>query len=341
MLLTMSDAGRYRPPRFHASPAEWNHAAQRVLLDVLDTQYAVTKRELEARASDRTWDPTVWPRPIDPGYFTHAMTDLHRQGLIMPTHEPTRGGAAITTWSRVPVRGLKGRIEDAAARKRLLAARHNGWSQRGGNGLGLIGRAGENALHTALADPECPLQPLGPTRTVLEVELLGEIDNHGLFADHKTDPSDPVVITALFEVKNRRQHYYSQDAAVRRFLAKAAHYQRERPNQLVLPVFVCRRYNITLWREGETNGFLPVTVNNQLVLPDHELDQNSLEEVRIELGYEDLVLGDTPTNRHLGMAKTSLYKYGRPYAQRWRTTHTQFLAEDLDDLPEEDELADD
>jgi hypothetical protein len=229
--------------------------------------------------------------------------------------------------------------DDAAQRKRLLTARHNGWSQRGGNGLGLIGRAGENALDQALRHPDCPLQgPLGSTRTLLDVELLGEIDNHGYLVD-LTDPSDPTAITVMFEVKNRRQHYYAADAAVLRFLANAAHLQHERPDRLIFPVFVCRRYQYTLWNHGKQHGYLPVTVANQLVLGDHELDQASLEEVRTGLGYSDLRLGDTPTNRHLGMARTSLRKYGRERAEQWRVSYRQFLVEDLDEIPPDDELA--
>jgi hypothetical protein len=128
----------------------------------------------------------------------------------------------------------------------------------------------------------------------------------------------------LFEVKNTRSWYYPNNEDVHRFLAKAAVVQQACPDQLILPVFVCRRWQYKLWERGEHHGFLPALVHNQLVLPDHELTPERFAEVRDEL-FEDMLLGDRPTNRHLGTLRTSIPKRGLAYAARWRQHHTLYL----------------
>ena len=339
-MATGSERYETRSGGFKRTPAEWHQAARTVLLAMLDEQYAVTVREIEARASDRTFRPAIWPRPIDPHHFTNARNELRDEGVIERTTAVTRGHDAIPvpTWSRVPARGLRRNIEGAAARKRLLTARHAGWSRRGGNNLGLVGRAGENATHAALSDPACPLIPTGSTNNVLGVDLLGEIDNSGFYVD-TSEPSHPVAIAVLVEVKNTRSHYYEDAADVRRFLAKAAHLQAERPDAFIFPLFICRWTHVTLWNRGERDGFLPAFVRSQLVLPDKDLDQDSLNEVSMGLGFEDLVLSDRPTNQHLGIARHSIAKYARERAELWRDNHTQYLLapaefDALPDVPE-------
>jgi AcrR family transcriptional regulator len=108
-----------------------------------------------------------------------------------------------------------GAAQDAAQRKRLLTARHNGWSRRGGAGRGLIGRAGEDALADALRSPRSLLtRPTGSTTEVLGVDLsgLGEIDNSAFYIDD-ADPADPQMVTVVFEVKNTRMAPDPQPAA--------------------------------------------------------------------------------------------------------------------------------
>lgn len=323
----------HRIPRRPTRPAaEWDADARKVLLAMLDKEFAVTVSEIEARASDRTWDSSICPWPINPAHFTNARSTLRHEGVIEATSAPSKGTSReIVTWSRVPTYGLKTKIAEAAQRKRAMTARHYGWAQRGGRGLGLIGRAGENALATALADPLCPLQPGGSTREILDHELLGEIDNYGAMVDH-TNAARPVVITVLFEVKNTRAHYYQRAPAVLRFLAKAADLQDARPNELIFPVFVCRHWQYTLWVEGKEHGFLPARVGQQLVLPDKDLDQGRLDEVAQVLGFQDLVLGDHPTNQHLGIVTKALTKYARERAELWQENYWRYIAV-MDDLP--------
>ena len=197
---------------------------------------------------------------------------------------------------------------------------------------------GARTLHKshALAAAHCPLTgATGSTTNVLGVDLdttgLGEIDNTAFYID-QTNAGSPQLIQVLFEVKNTRSWYYPTDDDVHRFLAKAAVVQEECPDQLILPVFVCRRVHYWLWQRGEEHGFLPARVDNQLVLPDYELTPVRFAEVRDEL-FEDMLLGDRPTNRHLGILRTSIPKRGLAYAARWQEHHTLYLPSDRQRRP--------
>ena len=113
-----------------------------------------------------------------------------------------------------------------------------------------------------------------------------------------------------------------------RFLGKAAFVQQYRPDQLILPVFVCRQVAYKLWERGTHHGFLPARVIQQLVLPDHELTPPVFSEVRDEL-FEDMVLGARPTNRHLGIARTGIAKHALIYSFLWREHYVRYLNVDV------------
>lgn len=102
--------------------------------------------------------------------------------------------------------------------------------------------------------------------------------------------------------------------------------QEAHPTLLVCPVFVCRRHNVTVWNESQTEGYLPFRVHAQLVLPDHDITRNEhhFAEVRDELGYSDLILGDTPTSRHRGLPK-AVANHAAGRAHTWQTTYRKHL----------------
>lgn len=320
--------GRYEIPSKRprpGDPAVWDDAARQVLLAMLEKHLAMTVSEIEARGSDRTWDPQIWPWPIDPHHFTNARAALLAAGKIEPTSLPTRSHPdPIITWSRPPVRGLLRSTAASAARKRLLTARHAGWAHRGGAGRGLIGRAGEDAVHTAMTEPASQLTRVsGSTGELLGVQLLGELDNSAFYVD--TAGGTPTAITVMVEVKNTRAWYYADHEDVLRVLAKAADLQLQRPGVLILPLFICRRVQFTLWELGKSHGFLPARVEQQLVLPDSELDQAVLNEVVDGLGFKDLRLGGAPTARHRGIFTAAVPRFARSYAERWRDSYHLYL----------------
>lgn len=319
------------------STDDWRNGAIEVVRAMLSEHGAVTTSEMEARGSDRTYDPHVFSDSIDPHHFVDARQRLQygENPEIVPTVEKTRSGRSFVTWSSVDNYDSKA-VQRIAGRKRLLSDRHAGWSQRGGAGHGLIGAAGEGAMVQALreADRYTRIQP--STTSVLGVDVtdLGEVDVAcGLYDD--TDESDPVAITVMVEVKNTRSwHYdstvYEHDGELRRFLNKAARVQAARPAALICPVVIVRRGQYTLVEAGRAQGFLVGTVYNQLVLQDHDIARNldHFDQVRDELGYADLTLfksSDMTTNYHRGIANKHIPNNARATALTWRETHADFI----------------
>lgn len=320
---------RYRgPKRPKVSEAEWHERAKAALLSVLDLRHACTISEIEAHCADRTGHE-AGPWRVNPHHLTNARVELLDLGDIEFVEAASRGhGPKITTWSLPRTYGRKSKIDAVAARKRLLSVRHNGWSERGGRHLGLLGAAGEDAVGAALSSPASTvLEPTGPVQSILDVDLraagLGELDNTGVIID-RSDPRAPRFITVMIEVKNTREWIYPDNAGLLRFLGKAAYVQDQRPHQLIFPVFIARQVQWKTWEAGSADGFLPATVEQQLVLPDHDNTPASFAEVRDEL-YPDLKLGATPTNRHLGLAREGMAKYAATRANLWRLNYRKYL----------------
>lgn len=324
----MSD--RYgSPQRQGRSEDEWHELARAAVLRLLEREHAVTIVEMEAKVSDRTYDPAVCPDPINPHHLTTARHTLEAEGRIMPTTAPAKSKDhegephQVTTWSPPPAYGVKTAIEKAADRKRALMARWLSWGTRH-----LLGHAGESALAVALEHTGELTQSSGSTQVVLGVDV-GEVDNTAVFVD-RSEPTQLTAIQVMFEVKNTREYYYANDEDVLDFLAKAATVQAARPRQLVLPVFVCRRWQFTLWRQGEALGFLPAMVSEQVVRkdPDLGLDEwtQRFNEVRNELlpDIRSIAAGQT-TNRHLGIVNKLVPTRARQYAALWGENHAAFL----------------
>lgn len=301
---------------------------------MLDRHHAMTASEMEARASDRTWDPMIIGSRIDPHHLTTARDQLLRADRIRLTTGSTRGGHSVITWSRAGRESTRVTI-DVAARKRLLTARHTGWATRGGNGIGLIGAAGEAAAQVALHETGAYSNIIRSTVNVLDVDLtaLGEVDLSCGYFD-ASDPAQPVAVTVMIEVKNTRHWHYAQDVDdkngdIRKFLKKAAHIQLHRPNALICPVVLVRRAQQTLVQLGESDGFLVASTDSQVVLPDHDIDRSPkhFAEVRDELGYGDLRLlraGQT-TRYHSGILGKYVPKRAREFAEMWRQTFPQYI----------------
>lgn len=319
--------------------AEWEALAVDVLLDMLHEHLAVTVSEMEARASDRTWNRDICPRPINPHHLGTARQALLIGGQIVPSIARTRGGGStpgidVTTWSLAHIARTRA-VATEAARKRLLTARHDGWARRGGARRGLIGAAGEEAMHQALLHAGCYANVRHSTHDALGVDLrkLGEVDlTAGLYDD--SDPATPVAITLMVEVKNTRHWHYDDsardtDGDLRRFLRKAATVQKARPGALVCPVVVVRKAQQTLIDFGIQAGFVVASTERQLVLPDHDILRapEHFDQVRDELGYADLRLLERgqSTTYHRGIATKHIPKNARASATLWQSTHAAFL----------------
>ena len=118
-------ADRYaRPRRRRRSEEEYNDAARVAILALLEREHAVTIPEMEARLADRTYDPHVFPDPIDPHHLVNGRNALLDEGAVETTTAVTRSiddsGAPhhVTTWSLPRTYGRKTIIDRTAERKR-------------------------------------------------------------------------------------------------------------------------------------------------------------------------------------------------------------------------------
>jgi len=245
--------------------SEWVNLAREITLDMLDHEFAVTVREMEARASDRLWPGAVGAP--NPHHFTTARNELRYEGIIEATAALTRGAAGpVSVWHRVPRRGISGRIAGASARKRLLHARYLGWAQGSGRHLrGMIGPAGERVARRALREAS----DLGYTPTsggwdTEVVELLGvKVPGGPLDAAAHLTVADPVThlptaYTLPIEVKNIREWVYAESSELHQVLFKAARIQQAQPAARIVPVLITRRRQDTALRMGQDLGFYSI-----------------------------------------------------------------------------------
>lgn len=216
-------------------------ALQRLLAE----QGACVWPEIEARLAE----PASTQRPIHPHLLSAAKKSLLRRGLIVesaPTR--TRGGRDIVVY-HAPIRvGDFRRIEDIAARKRLLHTRFLSWAKASKkHPRGLVGPAAERVLYASLRSPDVAgLFSLANAGGGDVTHLFGQPVPGGPLdaaAVHMGSlggvPVGP--ITVLFEVKNVRHWIYPASEEPYQLLYKAARLQKEHPSDRILPVLVCRR----------------------------------------------------------------------------------------------------
>ncbi len=226
-----------------------------------------------------------------PHHFTNASNAWAAAGALEPTSALSRSQREpITTWSRPATRGLRRPIQGAAARKRLLTTRHPDWARRGGAGRGLIGRAGEEAVDTAMR--EAPdISGVWSTRSLLGVGLLGEVDNSAFYVD--TSGPNPTVVTLVVEVKK----HAVVELPRRPGGASLPGQGRPPPTRAPRGAHPAGLHRPTMPLHALTAGraarFPPTWVRNQFVLADSDLPQSTLDEVAADLGYGDLRVGNT------------------------------------------------
>lgn len=310
---------------------DWEAAAREVILDILDVEYSVTPRELEARASNEPWSTLGYT--VDPDFLSAARRDLAEERLLGSAVRATRGGRSIETWHRLDQKRRTTRIENAAARKRLLTTRHWSWAQSSARyPKGLIGAAGENALVGVVTDSDLFSGIRRDATTALGRTLDGGSVDVLCYLTTEVK-GRPKVFTTLIEVKNRRQWYYPSHPDLHRFLYKAAQLQAAEPNEPILPVFAsARRHHFTL-RLGRLLGLYAVQYQAQFVLDRSEVDHGHFAQVTRDLGYSDLILGDSPNNKMRRAIAESLPRNAATTSERWRLVapHTADLHRQIRD----------
>lgn len=314
------------------SPAKgiWTAIGEEAIRELLAEQGAAIRGEIESRLGDR--GPA--PRPVHPHIVTNALRGLVARGeAVRSGPVRTRGRRQISVYHAPIVEGVnKGLIEDAAARKRLLQARFLSWavaSKRYPSGL--IGPAGNLALHAALTSPDLTgkfalLRNDG--RDVGHVLGLpvpgGPLDSAAYVVGIQGGvPTAPVL--ALFEVKNIRHWIYPSSVELYQLLYKAAAIQQANPAHAIAPVLICRRRHFWARQMAVDLGFFVIELHDQFLLPSVSVTDESLEEVRTGLGYSTLVRLEGAPPRLIQSLGDAFLPHALSTAERWRTHGSTLL----------------
>ncbi|MEX1100928.1 MAG: hypothetical protein WD739_11890 [Actinomycetota bacterium] len=204
--------------------------------------------------------------------------------------------------------GRKRKVEDAAARKRLLQARYLAWAVT----LHILGPAGERATHASLlkaapiAGYRVERPEGGPIGSLFGKKVVGGPLDDAVHLQLKNELGVPTgVVSVPIEVKNVREWIYPGSERLHQLLHKAAALQDANPELPIVPVLVCRRAPWATFRMAKAFGFYVADAKAQFLPEREDVSQTHVEEMRVELGYSDLVI-DTGRNRlldkHFGKA---------------------------------------
>lgn len=298
---------------------EYVGRAAAATLRLLNEHHVLVHPELIARLAEASHAGST--DNIDPHHITSALRELSRAGLIRRDYFGTRGGQQIETIQPTDTARRATKIRDAAARKRLLMARYNGWAHGSArHPQGLIGPAGELAVRSALtaAGTLRPVEPgFGETKRLLGVTLNGPLDSAGFLVTLDDAGLPAPLITVLVEVKNIRSWIYPNSIELYQVLDKAATLQERHPGQPILPILVCRRAHKTSFWMGSQLGFMIIDMGRQFV---DKVETEDLLEVRNELYFNDLYLVTEPAARVRDRFRTVIPTHAASSATKWAAT---------------------
>lgn len=295
------------------------HAKDRIR-ETLGTEHAVVHAELEARISEAGYADSGLN--INPHHITTALQELTRHDEIHWTGpEASRGSHPVQTIQPANQHRRTTAIAKAARRKRLLYGRYLGWAQGDKRyPHGLVGPAGEQAVRSGLLEsggivPAAPAA--GEVKQLLNITLSGPLDSGGYVVPLSSDGIPGTPITVLIEVKNIRGWMYPSSAEIYQLLDKARELQQARPDQPILPVFVCRKAHITSFWMAQQLGFMILDMPEQFA---GAVEQHALDEIRVELHFQDLRVGAGPSQRVRDRFRSTIPRVGPQYAAAWQKT---------------------
>jgi hypothetical protein len=127
----------------------------------------------------------------------------------------------------------------------------------------------------------------------------------------------PGAIVAIpIEVKNLRDWLYPWSGEVYQLLDKSARLQQRHPDQLIVPLLIARRLHFTTFREAKALGFLGIETKRHYIAA--TVDEEALAEVRVELGFLDLVAESGPDALIVRRLVKTLPKELERSAATWR-----------------------
>jgi hypothetical protein len=148
-------------------------------------------------------------------------------------------------------------------------------------------------------------------------------------------PADPIL--AAIEVKNVRHWLYPSAQEIYQLLYKAARLQTENPGVSILPVLVCRRKHFLSLPFSRALGFYIIESRKQYLLPNTTVNPQAVNEVRDELGFEDLTVSDRSDPGLVKVFSEVLPRGALANVERWAQTgpalvdYFQALRGDLSD----------
>jgi hypothetical protein len=309
-------------PRPKLSTDRWVELAQDGILTLLDREHeaAVVWDEVEAKLADVHWP--VLPSYIEPHHLSTARQQLLEDGIIVEEEAATRGGRPIGVFHRTDLRRRTTAIDRTSQRKRLLQARYQRWGFGDKSTAALLGPSGERVARASLAAAaDAGLRPIvsdfGQVGKVLGIDVPGKFDN-GVYMPSLIDDDTPgPTVTVPIEVKNRRGWVYPNSDQLFQLLSKAAALQEARREAAIVPVLICRRHHITTQWMAKQLGFFVIAAKAQFIdWPDD--DERLLEEVRVELGYLDLINTNAANDEIRGYISRGLPKIIATSFQRWQ-----------------------
>lgn len=273
---------------------EYVEAGVSALLDLASREGAFIWSEAEAKISEgRRHD-----RPsVQPHHLTSARRLLLEGEALISEEAVSKGGHVIETFSLpdAPVRIVR----SAASRKRLLQSRFLGWAtgtrRRPG---GLIGPAAESVVLRSMEQSATAGYRLEPV-TNRGVERLYGADVPGgpldaaaflILADERSTPTGVGLVAV--EVKNIRDWIYPNSVELYQLLDKCARLQNDDVTRALVPLLVCRRAHFTTFKMAKALGFYVIDLARQYLVPSADLKVDAVDEVRVELGYYDLMVGE-------------------------------------------------
>jgi hypothetical protein len=287
--------------------------------EVMTAELAVVHGELEARIAEAGYADSG--RNIDPHHITSALRALVGHEELVYRTERSRGGQDITTIELANRQRRATAVDKAAARKRLLYARYNGWANATvRHPRGLIGPAGEAATRSAIiaSGAVLPTQPgAGEVKTILGTTLRGPADSGGMVVPLTVEGIPRTPVTILVEVKNIRSWVYPNSVELYQLLDKATTLQEKHPDQPIVPVLVCRRAHKTLFRMAKQLGFFVIQTERQWA---GDVPEDDLLGVRSELHFQDLHRGSEPSVRVRDRFRNVLPREATTFAAAWSET---------------------
>lgn len=316
------------------------------LREFMGSNLAASKIELEAKLIDSH----LWNPPFEPAHLQNAIQLLVKNDELVRVTERTRGGGKPPILVTTDRKGRGRKVDDAAARKRLLMSRFYSYVQGGEtSSTSLAGPAGEAAFQAAFirasvgASLATTFRGLPSVPNVLGMQVpMGPLDNAFVLQplDAQTlAPIPPWGVHALVEVKNIREWVYPRTQELYQVLYKSAVLQRAAPSASVLPVLVCRRSHPTTRFMAKDLGFFVIDARRQYLPESSLIDPAALLEVTSELGIADVVQGTDES--HTAKIEQGLRTLQRKVDVQLAIERWKHFAADTDILAAFSQLVDD